>query len=110
MDNQIVDNEQTKAAAEPALTEEQARLQGEQMAREATEQARKDMLKSMPGMMAESMAKQKVEEVVSQMLPDSVNRLRWAGLLHNIPIVSDIVQWVDNIGMFRRILGKNKEE
>lgn len=110
MDNQIVDNEQTKAAAEPALTEEQARLQGEQMAREATEQARKDMLKSMPDMMAESMAKQKVEEVVSQMLPDSVNRLRWAGLLRNIPIVSDIVQWVDNIGMFRRILGKNKEE
>lgn len=97
------DNEQNIQGNEPVMTEEQARLQGEQMAREAIEQARKETLKSMPGMMAESMAKQKAEEVISHMLPDEVNRIRWAGWARNIPIVSDIVQWMDNIAWLRRL-------
>lgn len=104
------DNEQIRQNAEPVITEEQARLQGEQMAREAESKARKDMLKSVPGMMAENAVKRELNEVISHALPDEVNRLRWAGILRNIPIVSDIVQWADNLGMLRRLFGKTKEE
>lgn len=104
------DKQQPLQTAEPVMTEEQARQQGEQMTREAEKQARKNMLKGMPGMMAESAVKRELNEVISHALPDEVNRLRWAGVLRNIPIVSDILQWADNFGMLRRLFGKSKEE
>ena len=44
--------------------------------------------------------------MVSQALPDEVNRLRWAGLWRNIPVVSDIVQWWDNVQWVKRMFGK----
>lgn len=59
---------------------------------------------------AESAVKCELNEVISHALPDEVNRLRWAGVLRNIPIVSDILQWADNFGMLRRLFGKSKEE
>lgn len=59
---------------------------------------------------AESAVKRELNEVISHALPDEVNRLRWAGVLRNIPIVSDILQWADNFGMLRRLFGKSKEE
>lgn len=49
-----------------------------------------------------SIAGQKVNEVVSHMLPDEVNRIRWAGA-RALPIIGPIIQWIDN---FKWLTGK----
>ncbi len=51
---------------------------------------------------AKSMAKQKVNEVVSQMLPDEINRIRWAGA-RALPIIGPVIQWIDNIKWLRNL-------
>lgn len=94
-------NEDIQMQYDPALDPD-----GTKAAAEAECKARKEMMASMPGMMAESAAKRTLNEMVSQALPDEVNRLRWAGLWRNIPVVSDIVQWWDNVQWVKRMFGK----
>jgi len=54
---------------------------------------------------AKSMAKQKANEVISQMLPDEINRLRWGGA-RTLPVIGPVIQWIDNIKWLRRLFGK----
>ena len=86
-ENSSIQNENIQTQYDPALDPD-----GSKAASEAERKARKEMLASMPGMMAESAANRKLNEVVSQALPDEVNRLCRAGLWRDIPVVSDIVQ------------------
>ena len=53
---------------------------------------------------AKTMAEQKLNEVVSQVLPDEINRLRWGGL-RAIPVIRPIMQWIDNLQWLRGLFG-----
>ena len=48
------------------------------------------------------MAEQKLNEVVTQMLPDEINSLRWGGL-RAIPVIGPIIQWIGNIRWLRSL-------
>ncbi len=54
-----------------------------------------------------SMASIEANAVISHMLPDEVNRLRWGGL-RVVPVIGPIIQWIDNIQWVRRMFSKNK--
>ena len=90
-ENNNIQNENIQTQYDPALDPD-----GTKAAAEAERKARKEMMASMPGMIAESAAKRTLNEMV----------LRWAGLWRNIPVVSDIVQWWDNVQWVKRMFGK----
>lgn len=85
-------------------TAAEAQLAAEQKQQELQREALKDMAKEQ----VKSAARREMNRVVSQMLPDEVNRLRWAGLARNIPVVSDVVQWLDNVQWLRRLLTRRE--
>ena len=53
-----------------------------------------------------SMASIEANAVISHMLPDEVNRLRWGGM-RVLPVIGPIIQWIDNIQWLRRLFSKN---
>ena len=73
---------QTVAEAAQSMREESARLSAEDHAK--------------------TMAEQKLNEVVTQMLPDEINSLRWGGL-RAIPVIGPIIQWIGNIRWLRSL-------
>ena len=83
---------------------EQARIAAEEQVKEMQRKQMEDM----PKEYAKSMAKQELNRVVSQALPDEVNRLRW-GRARALPVIGPIVQWIDNIQWLRRLFGGSKD-
>jgi len=73
---------QTVAEAAQSMREESARLSAEDHAK--------------------TKAEQKLNEVVTQMLPDEINSLRWGGL-RAIPVIGPIIQWIGNIRWLRSL-------
>lgn len=73
--------------------------------KEAAATMKKDSAKGLPGEYAKDMATREVKAAVSHMLPDEVNRLRWAGA-RALPVIGPIVQWIDNINWLRRLFGR----
>ena len=67
--------------------------------KEQVQSGAKEYVKSMAGIEANA--------VISHMLPDEVNRLRWGGL-RVVPVIGPIIQWIDNIQWLRRMFSKNK--
>lgn len=62
----------------------------------------KQALKAMPAMEAKAFAEREANRIVSQMLPDEVNHLRWAGL-KALPVIGPILDWMDDIFQLKRI-------
>ena len=54
---------------------------------------------------AKTMAEQKLNEVISQALPDELNRLRWGGL-RALPVVGPILQWIGNFRWLKALFTK----
>ncbi|MBO4592805.1 MAG: hypothetical protein J5678_01240 [Bacteroidaceae bacterium] len=96
------------AQAEAAMQQaQQAAEQARIAAEEQVKEMQRKQLEDMPKEYAKSMARQEVNRVVSQALPDEVNQLRWGGL-RAIPVIGPIVQWIDNIQWLRRLFGSGK--
>lgn len=72
---------------------------------EAAKTMKKDSAKELPGEYAKDMATREVKAAISHMLPDEVNRVRWAGA-RALPVIGPIVQWIDNIEWLRRLFGR----
>lgn len=83
---------------------------GKIAAAEAERQARKEMLKSIPGMEVESALKRGLNHVITKSLPDEVNEIRWRGIWKSLPIIGTIVDWMDKTHWLRHWLGMNKEK
>lgn len=54
---------------------------------------------------AKTMAEQKLNEVVSQMLPPEINQLRWGGV-RTLPVIGPVIQWINNLKFLRNMFGK----
>ncbi|MBQ8712149.1 MAG: hypothetical protein IJ551_04915 [Prevotella sp.] len=67
---------------------------------ETSASLRSQAAQAVPGMMASSAVKREANRIVSEMLPDEVNRVRWAGL-RALPVIGPIVQWMDNLNLLR---------
>ncbi len=72
---------------------------------DATKSMKKEMAKDAAKGHVSSVIQQEVKIAVTRMLPDEVNEARWKGA-RGIPIIGEIIQWVDNIEWIRRLLGK----
>ena len=96
----MVQDAQAQAMEQAQQAAEQARIAAEEQVKEM----QRKQIEDMPNEYAKSMAKQEVNRVVSQALPDEVNRLRWGGL-RAIPVIGPIVQWIDNIKWLRGLFG-----
>lgn len=72
---------------------------------EATVTMKKTAAKSAAKEHVKSMAGIELNAAISHMLPDEVNRIRWAGA-RALPVIGPIVQWIDNIKWLRRLLGR----
>lgn len=83
---------------------------GKKVAAEAESKARKEMLKSIPGMEVESALKRGLNHVITKSLPDEVNEIRWRGIWKSLPFVGTIVDWMDKTHWLRHWLGMNKEK
>ena len=75
----------------------------EQEAQRAQKELQRQAATGAAGEFAKSATRRELNRVVTQMLPDEVNRLRWAGA-RALPVIGPLVQWIDNIQWVRRLL------
>lgn len=69
----------------------------------------KETIKSMPAMIAQNFALRQVNRIITRMLPDEINRLRWTGA-RGLPIIGPIIQRIDEVRWISRLIGKGKEQ
>ena len=62
----------------------------------------KQATKSAAAEHAKSMVECEVNAAISHMLPDEVNRVRWAGA-RALPVIGPVIQWIDNIQWLHRL-------
>lgn len=72
---------------------------------EAASSMKKEAAASAAGEYAKSTARRELNTAISHMLPDEVNRIRWAGA-RALPVIGPVIQWIDNLRWVRRMLDR----